>query len=48
MADLLQHFDIESRALLDPAKASACEIDALYAMRWNIEVDFRTLKADIG
>lgn len=33
--------------LLDPAKASACEIDALYAMRWNIEVDFRTLKADM-
>lgn len=33
--------------LLDPRQASACEIDALYAMRWNIEVDFRTLKTDM-
>lgn len=33
--------------LLDPCQASACEINALYAMRWNIEVDFRTLKTDM-
>lgn len=33
--------------LLDPAKASADAINVLYAMRWNIEVDFRTLKADM-
>jgi hypothetical protein len=33
--------------LLDPCQASACEIDTLYAMRWNIEVDFRTLKTDM-
>lgn len=34
--------------LLEPEQASACEIEALYAMRWNIEVDFRTLKAAMG
>lgn len=33
--------------LLEPAQASAGELAALYAMRWNIEVDFRTLKADM-
>lgn len=33
--------------LLDPAQVSARELAALYAMRWNIEVDFRTLKADM-
>ena len=31
--------------LLEPAQISPKEIAALYAMRWNIEVDFRTLKA---
>lgn len=30
---------------LNPGQAGAREIAALYAMRWNIEVDFRTLKA---
>lgn len=31
--------------LLEPAQASPRELAALYAMRWNIEVDFRSLKA---
>lgn len=30
--------------LLDSAQTSPEELAALYAMRWNIEVDFRTLK----
>ncbi len=33
--------------LLDPAFASAQALGALYAMRWNIEVDFRTIKATL-
>jgi hypothetical protein len=31
--------------LLEPGQISPDELAALYAMRWNIEVDFRTLKA---
>ena len=31
--------------LLDPAIASVHALGALYKMRWNIEVDFRTIKA---
>ena len=31
--------------LLEPAQISPHELAELYAMRWNIEVDFRTLKA---
>ena len=34
--------------LLDPAFASVQSLGALYAMRWNIEVDFRTIKAGNG
>jgi hypothetical protein len=30
--------------MLEPKQASPEELAALYAMRWNIEVDFRTLK----
>ena len=30
--------------LLDPKAVSGKALDALYAMRWNIEVDFRTIK----
>ena len=33
--------------LLEPEQVSADDLAALYAMRWNIEVDFRTLKADM-
>ncbi len=33
--------------LLDPAVASPRALGALYKMRWNIEVDFRTIKATL-
>jgi hypothetical protein len=33
--------------LLDPAIAPAPSLVALYQMRWNIEVDFRTIKATL-
>ena len=33
--------------LLDPKYAKARELGALYKMRWNIEVDFRTIKATL-
>ncbi len=33
--------------LLDPHTVSAASLDSLYAMRWNIEVDFRTIKATL-
>ena len=33
--------------LLDPMAASARALGALYKMRWNIEVDFRTIKATL-
>ncbi len=33
--------------LLDPQNVSAASLDSLYAMRWNIEVDFRTIKATL-
>ncbi len=33
--------------LLDPALASVQSLGALYTMRWNIEVDFRTIKATL-
>ena len=33
--------------MLDPAVVSAPELGALYKMRWNIEVDFRTIKATL-
>lgn len=33
--------------LLDPTLASAQVLGALYQMRWNIEVDFRTIKATL-
>ena len=33
--------------LLDPLLVSVRAIDALYKMRWNIEVDFRTIKATL-
>lgn len=33
--------------LLDPESASAPVLDNLYAMRWNIEVDFCTIKATL-
>ena len=33
--------------LLDPALSSVQSLGALYKMRWNIEVDFRTIKATL-
>ena len=33
--------------LLDPMLVSVRALDALYKMRWNIEVDFRTIKATL-
>lgn len=33
--------------LLDPKAAPAEALNSLYAMRWNIEVDFRTIKATL-
>ncbi|BBJ22643.1 IS4 family transposase [Candidatus Nitrotoga sp. AM1P] len=33
--------------LLDPRAVSTQELGALYKMRWNIEVDFRTIKATL-
>jgi len=33
--------------LLGPEKVPAQALDRLYAMRWNIEVDFRTIKATL-
>jgi hypothetical protein len=33
--------------LLDPMLVSTRALDALYKMRWNIEVDFRTIKATL-
>lgn len=33
--------------LLDPRTASTQELGTLYKIRWNIEVDFRTIKATI-
>lgn len=33
--------------LLDPKHASVRDLGALYKMRWNIEVDFRTIKATL-
>ena len=34
--------------LTDPSQISCAELAALYARRWNIEVDFRTLKATMN
>ena len=34
--------------LLDPEQLGADELASLYAMRWNIEVDFRTLKSTMN
>ena len=33
--------------MLDPKTAPAGALDSLYAMRWSIEVDFRTIKATL-
>ena len=33
--------------MLDPKLASVVDLGALYKMRWNIEVDFRTIKATL-
>ena len=34
--------------LTDPQAVSKTEIDALYCRRWQIEVDFRSIKAELG
>lgn len=33
--------------MLDPKAVTAQSLGALYKMRWNIEVDFRTIKATL-
>ena len=33
--------------LLEPERVLAQALDRLYAMRWNIEVDFRTIRATL-
>ena len=47
----MREFKVNGRilvtTLLDPAFASVQSLAALYAMRWNIEVDFRTIKATL-
>ncbi|MBK8319085.1 MAG: transposase [Betaproteobacteria bacterium] len=34
--------------LLDPKAVTPRELDALYALRWNIEVDWRTIKVTMA
>ena len=48
---LLREVEVNGRILVttlrDPQFASAGALGALYKMRWNIEVDFRTIKATL-
>ncbi len=45
---MMREFEVDGRilvtTLLDPGFAAPRALDALYRMRWNIEVDFRTIK----
>ncbi|MHB1084698.1 MAG: IS4 family transposase [Thiobacillus sp.] len=47
----MREFEVDGRimvtTLLDPEFAAPRALDALYRMRWNIEVDFRTIKATL-
>ena len=47
----MREFEVDGRilvtTLLDPGFASPRALDALYKMRWNIEVDFRTIKVTL-
>lgn len=47
----MREIEVDGRVLvttlLQPAYASALALDRLYAMRWNIEVDFRAIKATL-
>ena len=47
----MREIEIDGRivvtTLLDPQYASARALHALYAMRWNIEVDFRVIKSTL-
>jgi hypothetical protein len=47
----MREFEVDGRmmvtTLLDPGFASPRALDALYKMRWNIEVDFRTIKSTL-
>ena len=47
MREVEVHGRILVTTLLDPKFASAQDLGALYKMRWNIEVDFRTIKATL-
>lgn len=47
MREVEVHGRILVTTLLAPNIASAQEIDRLYVMRWNIEVDFRVIKATL-
>lgn len=47
----MREFEVAGRilvtTLLDQGFATPRVLDALYKMRWNIEVDFRTIKATL-
>ena len=47
----MREIEIDGRilvtTLLDPQYVSARALHALYAMRWNIEVDFRVIKSTL-
>jgi hypothetical protein len=48
----IREFGVDGRTLvttlLDPKLASPRELDDLYALRWSIEVDWRTIKATLA
>jgi len=48
----IREFEVDGRTLvttlLDPDQASPRELDDLYALRWSIEVDWRTIKATLA
>ena len=48
----IREFEVDGRTLvttlLDPNEVSPRELDDLYALRWSIEVDWRTIKATLA
>lgn len=48
----IREFELDGRTLvttlLDPDEVSPRELDDLYALRWSIEVDWRTIKATLA
>lgn len=47
MREIEVHGRVLVTTLLDPKIVSPCALASLYKMRWNIEVDFRTIKATL-